>query len=137
MKRTCIGLSLAIITAMGCERGADRASTTTTTAARLPPARMLLNDDAAMIVAKVRCRREAQCKDVGAGERFAGRDDCLLGLLPQEKAVVREEICPAGIDDRKLSRCVDTLLTQSCEVTRAGASQPADCQAAALCGAEQ
>jgi hypothetical protein len=95
---------------------------------------MIMNDDAAMIVTKARCRREAQCNDVGASGRFESKEACLLGLLPQDGAVVKESACPAGVDEQKLSYCVEALLAQSCGVTRAGASEPAVCQPAALCG---
>ncbi len=125
-------LFVGIVVMTGCERApGSRVGTTVTTAAHGP--RMILNDDAAMILTKARCLRETACNEVGPARRFADRDDCKRTFFDTSLATVEPEACPAGVDESKLSHCLDDLRSERCEDIRASLAEPASCERSELC----
>ncbi len=128
--RTSIGALIAAAIAMaGCGRGAEsRPATTVTTAAETGGGpRRLENDDAAMVVTRARCQHEASC-GIGTDD-----DACRRHLMPRQAEVLRDETCPAGVDEQKLTQCVDQILGQRCAGRRAEASTSGACRATVLC----
>ena len=133
-KEALIAGALFVVMAVmiGCERApSGRVGTTVTTAAHGP--RMILNDDAAMILTKARCLRENACNEVGPARRFADRDACKRSFFDASLATVEPAACPAGVNESKLSHCLDDLRSERCEDIHASRAEPKSCRRSELC----
>lgn len=122
-----VPFAIAAVALAACGRPSeDRPAHTAVTAAQVEGPRRLMNDDAAMVVTRARCEREAACVE----GKPAADPVCLQELLRQETTLLAEESCPAGIDERQLSACIDAIERQRCEDT---STAPTACQASVLC----
>jgi hypothetical protein len=86
----------------------DLSSETTITRAVVP------NGDAIEKVSRVRCRREAECNNIGVG-RYANVGDCLVATREREEKELTPDACPVGLKKRQLDTCLAALADQVCE----------------------
>lgn len=122
-----VPFAVAALALVACGRSAEeRPARAAVTAAQLEGSRRLMNDDAAMVVARARCEREAACIE----GKPAPDPLCLEERLRHQATTLAEESCPAGVDERQLTACVDAVERLSCDEA---ASAPAACQANVLC----
>lgn len=131
-KGTRMGAAIAstlfvVLTSCAKSESPPAVATTTTTGAR-----MLMNDDAAMRVTKARCQNEDACGRVGSARRFADPDSCTREMFDEAWVVVRDETCPAGVDEGRLATCIADARNQPCEQSRR-LGELDSCRAAALC----
>ncbi|OJY19529.1 MAG: hypothetical protein BGO98_14555 [Myxococcales bacterium 68-20] len=95
------------VTVIGCDKQrGEPAMTTTTTGA-------LSHDDAIMRLATARCDREAACNEIGAGKKYADRDECTREAGQNARGTLRADQC-ATIDQAKLSDCLNDIKNERC-----------------------
>lgn len=127
------GAAVLLVLATSCAHGHHEeappaVATTTTTGAR-----MLMNDDAAMRLAKARCEHESACGHVGKSARFASSGVCTDATFKEAWSVVRDEACPAGVDEARLTTCLAYVRNQACDAGGLGAI--GQCRGDMLCAA--
>jgi hypothetical protein len=107
--RGFISMSLAAAAASCAHETPQGVEATTTTSA-------LVTDDSAVLqVAKARCRRADECNDLGAGQTFADRAQCIRAYLDPgaDTKIVRS--CANGVDKGRLDKCLSSLASQRCD----------------------
>ena len=120
--------SVVLVVAVGCEPREQSPGATTTTAAT-----PVSNDTAVMRLTSARCERELACNNIGAGRKFADRDACTREVGHNAQAVLREEACPRGVDDRRLSTCLGDVRGQRCGNPLDAIDRLLSCRRAELC----
>jgi hypothetical protein len=123
-----VTIGFLLLAVPSCARPETRTATTVTTGAR-----MILNDDAAMILTNARCQHESVCGNVGSARRFASHDACRSEVFPDASDRVRPEVCPAGVDEAKLSRCLSDVRSQRCADGSVTTGVLASCRERELC----
>jgi hypothetical protein len=91
---------------------------------------------AAAEVADVRCQHEAACNKVGGAREYASPVSCVAELARSAETELGPNVCPRGIDMRRLSHCTQQVGVESCDPL-APLGLMIACDPTALCVREQ
>ncbi len=75
----------------------------------------LSNDSAVVQVARVRCRRLAECNQFGGGHAFANQAQCIRASEDMMNDLAGMPACPNGVDRDRLNACLASLAVEACD----------------------
>jgi hypothetical protein len=84
-------------------------------------------------IARARCRREAQCGNVGPGRAFISDTQCVRELSQRGAEDLGQAACPANIDAVRLDNCLRSIASEGCHSPLATLERSVDCRTSALC----
>jgi hypothetical protein len=61
-----------------------------------------------------RCAREERCGNLGAGKKFASKEDCTSRTRSDWSEDLNAYECPAGIEQDELNECLQEIRNDSC-----------------------
>lgn len=131
MKLQTLVCGLGLVAAFGCDRRRDnRTGETTTTNAEIPG---ISNDAALTQLVQARCDREMTCNNIGADKKYGTRDQCLTTLRANAREDLNPAECPRGIDQHRLSDCLQEVRNETCNNPLDTVSRLTACRAGGLC----
>lgn len=108
----------------------DRSGTTTVTGANVG---RVGNESAIDRIVAARCAREATCNNVGADKRYGSRDVCAQKIKADMRDDLSAKDCPAGIDQKELNECLESIQKEDCNNPIDAISRLAACRTSDLC----
>jgi hypothetical protein len=130
-----IALVVGIAGVASCGRIHNLPSTTTLTAAEdevASPRRMPLSESVTRLT-EVRCKREADCKNVGSVLGYPDRDACIRGVQDEIQNELRPDLCLRGVEQRKLFACLGEARAELCSAPRQDSRRLMSCKHGELC----
>jgi hypothetical protein len=82
------------------------------------------------------CDRATSCNEVGDGERFSTRAECVTHFDAAGYDDLRLETCRTDVDEVLLAACLDTLKSVPCDLALESPHAIAACRAGELCPTE-
>jgi len=80
-----------------------------------------------------RCDREARCKNVGEGQKYATREACLAAVTQEWRKELGFYDCPGRIVDSALEVCLDEIRKHDCLNPLASMERLFDCDSHEIC----
>jgi len=90
-------------------------------------------DVAVIKIAAAQCNREVRCKDLGPGEKYASRNECVAAVESERRNQINEANCPRPISAEAMKNCLQALDDDDCESAMAAAARNNACQLSNLC----
>jgi hypothetical protein len=143
--RHCVSVgvvALGVLAVVGCNRDRERMSgvgaentptvreqtgTTTVTGASLA------NNSAIERIVAARCEREAACRNIGPDKKHSSAQLCAEKLRVDMKSDLNAQECPAGIDQKELGECLESIRKEDCGNPIDSISRLAACRTGDMC----
>ena len=84
-------------------------------------------------IADARCGHEQRCNNIGAGQKYASRDECQQKLVSDTSNDLNATNCPRGLDQDALNRCMNAMDNEPCSLSIDTLARIADCRTGAIC----
>lgn len=94
---------------------------------------MAATANGAQSIATAECDRDQRCVRLGNGGKYADRDACMNEVGDQLRYDIGAS-CHLGLNDGKVSACLDQLRTAPCANAKDPIKEFSACGAVALCG---
>jgi hypothetical protein len=91
------------------------------------------NQTAIARIVQARCERETSCNNVGGDKRFADRNACVSEIQKDMQDDLNAKDCPAGIDQKELNHCLDSIHKESCGNPLETINRLAACRTSEMC----
>ena len=72
------------------------------------------NGQAIQAITDARCNREVACNNVGEGQSYSDFNACTREIGHDTQVTLRNQKCPNGILQSRLSSCLDEISTERC-----------------------
>jgi Family of unknown function (DUF6184) len=111
--RTMCGISLVTMGLLAACGGSNREPAVPGTSPGVTNAQMA---DSAVVgrLATARCDREQTCNNVGAGQKYVSRENCMDQMRGSLANDLNAYECPRGIDEERLDRCMAAIRNEEC-----------------------
>jgi hypothetical protein len=100
----------------------------------LSSAPVATTDDAVLRMSVASCAREVNCGNVGREQRFADAAECELAMRHATEAEISPKLCPGGVSEQSLERCLSDLRGMVCFLPLETPGRLLTCRRAMLCG---
>ena len=133
LKKTILSIGVTgagIFLLAACQAGANAevgTPTTTTSAA------VVNNDQAVRDLTEARCNREVACNNIGQDKKYTDFNACTRELHHDTGITLRDQACPNGILQGRLSSCLDQINTERCGNPLDTIERLAACRKGMLC----
>jgi len=91
------------------------------------------NDQAVRSITEARCNREVACNNVGQGQKYEDFNACTREIGHDTGVTLRDQKCPNGILQSRLSSCLDQISTERCGNPLDTVERLAACRKGMLC----
>jgi hypothetical protein len=99
----------------------------------LTSATSIPNDDAIRLLARSRCKHEAECGHIGSGAQFPTLEACADTAILDERSSVGLDACPYGVAEERLDRCARTIDALPCSSRMTALTDVTGCTRMELC----
>jgi hypothetical protein len=108
----------------------DRSGTTTVTGANVGK---VGNQTAVDRIVAARCAREASCNNVGPNKHWESGASCTQKVSADMRDDLNARDCPAGIDEKELNECLESIRSENCNNPIDTISRLAACRTSDMC----
>ena len=91
------------------------------------------NGQAVNEIVQARCNREVACNNIGQGQKYEDFNACTREIGHDTQVSLRDQRCPNGILESRLSSCLDQISTERCGNPLDTIERLAACRKGMLC----
>lgn len=91
------------------------------------------NDMVLSELVDARCTREERCNNIGSGQKYASKPDCMTKVREDWRDDLQSRACSNGVNQSQLSDCLDKIRNDSCSNVVESLSRWANCRQSEIC----